>query len=59
MSNTGFPERDPDEPLPADLDAGGPFADFQRMAREAPVWEPWNLLPMVMVTPMMNTPIPK
>lgn len=50
ISNTGLPDRDPAEPLPDDIEAIGPFADFQRMAREAPVWEPWTMLPMVMVT---------
>ena len=50
ISNTGLPDRDPAEPLPDDLEATGPFADFQRMAREVPVWEPWAMLPMVMVT---------
>jgi len=52
ISNTGLPERDPSEPLPpGPLEASGPFADFQRGAREAPVWEPWNMLPMCMATP--------
>ena len=50
-SNTGFPERDPSIPLPDEIDASGPFAAFQAMAAAAPVWEPWNLLPMVTVTP--------
>ncbi|MCP3857619.1 MAG: alpha/beta fold hydrolase [Actinomycetia bacterium] len=50
ISNTGLPDRDPAEPLPDDIEATGPFADFQKMAREAPVWEPWTMLPMVMVT---------
>ena len=50
MSNTGLPERDPAKPLPDNLEARGPYADFQRFAREAPTWEPWTLLPMVMVT---------
>jgi len=50
ISNTGLPDRDPAEPLPDNIEASGPFADFQRMAREAPVWEPWTMLPMVMVT---------
>ncbi len=50
ISNTGLPDRDPAEPLPENIEATGPFADFQRMAREAPVWEPWMMLPMVMVT---------
>ena len=50
ISNTGLPDRDPAEPLPDDLEATGPFADFQRMAREVPVWEPWAMLPMVMVS---------
>ena len=36
--------------MPDDREARGPFADFQKMAREAPVWEPWTLLPMVMET---------
>ncbi len=49
ISNTGLPDRDPAEPLPDTIEATGPFADFQRMAREAPVWEPWTMLPMVMV----------
>lgn len=50
ISNTGLPDRDPAEPLPDNIEATGAFADFQAMAREAPVWEPWTLLPMVMVT---------
>ncbi len=50
ISNTGLPDRDPAEPLPENVEATGPFADFQRMAREAPRWEPWTLLPLVMVT---------
>ncbi|MDH3623585.1 MAG: haloalkane dehalogenase [Myxococcales bacterium] len=54
VSNTGFPERDPDEPLPETIEASGPFADFQRMARKAPRWEPWTLLPMVMATPISD-----
>jgi len=51
-TNTGFPERDPAEPLPENIEADGPFAAFQAMAAAAPVWEPWNLLPMVTVTPI-------
>ncbi len=55
ISNTGLPERDPGEPLPeGPIEASGPFAAFQKMAREAEVWEPWNLLPMVMVTPITD-----
>ncbi|MGI9604107.1 MAG: haloalkane dehalogenase [Acidimicrobiales bacterium] len=50
ISNTGLPFRDVDEPLPEVIEAAGPLADFQEMARTAPVWEPWSLLPMVMVT---------
>lgn len=50
ISNSGLPDRDPAEPLPDDIEARGPLADFQRFAREAPTWEPWTLLPMVMVT---------
>lgn len=50
ISNTGLPDRDPAEPLPENIEATGPFADFQKMAREAPVWEPWAMLPMTMVT---------
>ncbi|MGI9598927.1 MAG: alpha/beta fold hydrolase, partial [Acidimicrobiales bacterium] len=50
ISNTGLPWRDVDEPLPEVVEATGPFADFQEMARTAPVWEPWSLLPLVMVT---------
>ena len=50
ISNTGLPERDPAEPLPDDIEPRGPYADFQRMAREAERWEPWTLLPMVMAT---------
>jgi haloalkane dehalogenase len=53
ISNTGLPERDPAEPLPSGpIEAGGPFAAFQKMAREAPVWEPWNLLEACMATPV-------
>ena len=51
ISNTGLPERDPAEPLPQVVEAKGPFVDFQNAARLAPVWEPWKLLPIVMVTP--------
>ena len=50
ISNTGLPERDPAEPLPEDCSAGGPFADFQAMARAAERWEPWKLLSVVMAT---------
>ena len=51
ISNTGLPERDPKEPMPeGPIEATGPFAAFQKSAREAAVWEPWNLLPMVMAT---------
>ena len=32
------------------IEASGPLADFQAFAAAAPVWEPWTLLPMVMVT---------
>lgn len=54
ISNTGLPERDPSEPLPEQIEAKGPFAQFQQSARDAAVWEPWNLLPMVMVTPISD-----
>lgn len=50
VSNTGLPWRDMSEPLPDVVEASGPFADFQKMAREAPVWEPWTMLEMVMAT---------
>jgi len=50
VSNSGLPSRDPADPLPAEIEARGPYADFQRFAREAPTWDPWTLLPMVMVT---------
>jgi len=50
ISNTGFPYRDINEPLPDVIEAGGPLADFQAFAAAAPTWEPWTLLPMVMVT---------
>jgi haloalkane dehalogenase len=50
VSNTGLPWRDIDEPLPDVVEASGPLADFQTFAAVAPVWEPWNLLSMVMVT---------
>ena len=49
ISNTGLPDRDPAEPLPETIEAEGPHADFQKMARDAPVWEPWTLLPLVTV----------
>lgn len=52
ISNTGLPARDPSQPLPpGPIEARGPFAEFQKMAREAPRWEPWTLLPMCMATP--------
>ena len=55
ISNTGLPERDPSEPLPAGpIEAGGPFAEFQKMARELPRWEPWTMLEMVMATPVSD-----
>lgn len=50
LSNTGLPDRDPAKPLPDNIEASGPYADFQRAAREAPVWEPWTMLPMVLET---------
>lgn len=49
ISNTGLPDRDPAKPLPETIEAEGPHADFQKMARDAPVWEPWTLLPLVTV----------
>ena len=49
ISNTGLPDRDPAEPLPEMIEAEGPYADFQKMALDAPVWEPWMLLPFVTV----------
>jgi haloalkane dehalogenase len=55
ISNTGLPERDPGEPLPpGPIEASGPFAGFQKMAREAPLWEPWRLLEGMMVTPVRD-----
>lgn len=55
ISNTGLPERDPNEPLPdGPIEASGPFAAFQQSARDAQVWEPWNLLPLVMVAPITD-----
>lgn len=50
ISNSGLPWRDINEPLPAMIEASGPYAEFQAFAAAAPVWEPWTLLPMVMVT---------
>ncbi len=50
ISNTGLPFRDISEPLPEVIEASGPLADFQALAAAAPTWEPWTLLPMVMVT---------
>jgi haloalkane dehalogenase len=50
ISNTGLPWRDIAEPLPDVIEASGPFADFQTMARLTPRWEPWTMLPMLMVT---------
>lgn len=49
ISNTGLPYRDINEPLPETIEATGPYADFQAMARVVPRWEPWTLLPMVLV----------
>lgn len=48
VSNSGLPWRDMTEPLPDDIDATGPYAEFQEMARLAPLWEPWTLLSMVL-----------
>ena len=50
ITNTGLPWRDIDEPLPDVIEASGPLADFQAFAAAAPTWEPWSLLPMVMIT---------
>jgi len=50
ISNTGLPWRDIHEPLPEVMEESGLLADFKEMARVAPVWEPWAMLPMVMVT---------
>lgn len=50
ISNTGLPSRDMSEPLPEVIEAKGAFADFQAFAATVPEWEPWTLLPMVMVT---------
>ncbi len=50
ISNTGLPWRDPAEPLPDVIEATGPFAGFQEFARTTSEWQPWTLLPMVMVT---------
>lgn len=56
MSNTGLPERDPAEPLPpGPIEAGGPFAEFQAMARDIPLWQPWTFLEMTMVTPVAES----
>ena len=53
ISNTGLPIRDPEEPLPLDADEPkGNLVAFQKMAREAPRWEPWNLIPATCVTDM-------
>ena len=49
ISNTALPDRDPAEPLPEKIEVEGPHAEFQKMARDAPVWEPWSLLPLVTV----------
>lgn len=55
ISNTGLPERDPAKPLPeGPIEASGPFAGFQKFAREAPAWEPWTLLEGTMVTPVRD-----
>jgi len=45
ISNTGLPVRDPVEPLPEDADTPkGPLVGFQKMVREAPRWELWNMI---------------
>ena len=51
ISNTGLPWRDPDR-TPARRDRGesGRSPNFQEFARTTPEWQPWTLLPMVMVT---------
>jgi haloalkane dehalogenase len=49
-SNSGLPVRDPSQPLPPVIEARGPYAAFQEMVRDAPVWEPWTMLPGCMVT---------
>ena len=50
ISNTGLPWRDVTAPLPEVIEASGPLADFQAFAAEAPKWEPWTLLGMVMAS---------
>lgn len=49
-SNSGLPVRDPAKALPPAIEARGPYAAFQAMVRDAPVWEPWTMLPGCMVT---------
>jgi len=45
ISNTGLPLRDPAEPMPPDADEPkGHLAAFQKTVREAPRWEPWNVI---------------
>jgi haloalkane dehalogenase len=55
ISNTGLPLRDPDQPLPEAADTPqGPLAGFQKMVREAPRWELWNLIRSTCVTAMAD-----
>ena len=49
-SNSALPVRDPSEPLPAVVEARGPFVGFQEFARDVPAWEPWTMLSMMMAT---------
>jgi len=48
LSNTGLFLRDPALPIkPEELEPGGPFAGFQKMVRETPVWPHWETVSML------------
>jgi haloalkane dehalogenase len=48
LSNSGMFLRDPAQPIaPEELEPSGPFAAVQKMVRETPNWEHWEVLRMM------------
>jgi haloalkane dehalogenase len=44
LTNSGLFLRDPSEPMPEKIEAGGPFAAFQKMVLETEDWPHWEML---------------
>jgi haloalkane dehalogenase len=53
LANTGMFLRDPAKPItPEELVPSGPFAAFQKMVRETPNWEHWNVVRSLVLSDM-------